>query len=136
MLKELEGERQGPILLPADTLPSHVVLAKESRIVFFHILMNEHENSFPEPARFVGYLVLFQITIHNPQFLLAHQAHDALFAFRLVGCCFRTRFVSLSHISCKINVPAVNSKQKKRNFVSRKEKRRQYGSTQQIGKGR
>ena len=97
------------------------------------VSLNQRDFSFPEPARFVGYLVLLQITVYNPQFLFAHQAHDALFAFGLVGRCFRTRFVSLSHISCKISVPAVISKQKKRKFVSQEEKRRQYGSTQQTG---
>lgn len=110
------------------------MLTEKSRIVFFHILVDKHKNSFPEPARFVGYLILLQITVHNPQFLLTHQAYDALFAFGFIGRCFRTRFVSLSHISCKISVPIANSKRKKRKFVSRYKKDGNMAAHNRLGK--
>lgn len=97
--------------------PPHIVFTEQSRIIFFHILMDKRENSLPEPARLVGYLILIKITIHNPLLFLAEQAHHALFAFRFFGRCFHTRFVSLSHISCKNTLTSVKTKQKKLNFT-------------------
>ena len=82
---------------------------REQRMV---CLMSEEEQRIVD-----RYLEKYKITVYNPQLFLAHQTYDALFTFRLFGCCFRTRFISLSHISCKISFTSVNTKQKKRIFA-------------------
>ena len=78
-------------------LAAHVVFSKQGRIVVSHLLVDKHEHSLPQPARFVANLVFAQVSVNNPHLFLAHQANNPLPALGHLWGVFHTRFISLSH---------------------------------------